>query len=117
MAREGFLTFEGPVTFAEKLRFSGGVMKHATAPVAKLLAAVGIENADDAIWGEQKQRLDALRAAVESSATTWQTPEKKAKTIVVTSPRNRFGACIPRPTCTPPICLEQVGRSIATRWG
>ncbi len=70
MAREGFLTFEGPVTFAEKLRFSGGVMKHATAPVAKLLAAVGIENADDAIWGEQKQRLDALRAAVESSATT-----------------------------------------------
>ncbi len=79
MAREGFLTFESPVTFAEKLHFSGGVMNHAMAPVTKLLAAVGIENADDAIWGEQKQRLAALRAAVESSATTWQLPEKKGE--------------------------------------
>ncbi len=76
--REGWLTFEGPVTFNSNLFFSRDGRTAAMDNVNQVLLAAGIDNAEDALWGEQKARLDALRAEVERSAGTWKSPPNEA---------------------------------------
>ena len=46
--------------------------------VAEVLSAAGIEDSEEALWGEQKARLDTLRGEVEKTAGAWQSPAKKA---------------------------------------
>ncbi|MDH3714315.1 MAG: hypothetical protein OET44_10760 [Gammaproteobacteria bacterium] len=75
---DGWLTFEGPVTFKEKLFFSAHGREAVMANVSSLLNAAGIENAESELWKEQRGRLDALRHEVESTAGSWKTPADKA---------------------------------------
>ncbi|MDH3241543.1 MAG: hypothetical protein OEO83_12855 [Alphaproteobacteria bacterium] len=79
MKRDGWLTYEGPVTFKEKLYFGpkagGGSMKRIDA----LLAAAGVKVSKDELWGDQKKNVDALRKAVEQTAGKWKTPPEKLK--------------------------------------
>ena len=42
-----------------------------------LLTAAGVTDAETALWGEQKTRVDALRNEVEKTAGIWKTPEAK----------------------------------------
>ena len=76
--RDGWLTFEGPVTFKDKLFFSRHGREAVMGNIGEVLAAAGIDDADDALWGEQKARLTALREEVEKTAGTWTSPPKKA---------------------------------------
>ncbi len=79
MERGGWLTYERPVTFKEKLYFGpkagGGSMKRVDA----LLAAAGAKVSQDELWGDQKKNVDALRKAVVETAGTWKTPPAKLK--------------------------------------
>lgn len=76
--REGWLTFEGPVTFKEKLYFSSHGRENQMKHIDALMAAAGITNAEDALWGDQKKRVDALRKEVEKTAQSWKLPEEQA---------------------------------------
>ena len=76
--RDGFLTFEGPVTFNDRLFFSGNTLGNVQGTVDELLRSAGIEDADQALWGEQAQRVDELRAEVEKLAGTWEIPQNAA---------------------------------------
>lgn len=76
--REGWLTMEGPVTFNDKLFFSAHGREAVMENVGAVLLAAGIDDAEGALWGEQKARLDTLRAEVEKTAGTWQSPAKEA---------------------------------------
>ncbi|MEM7224535.1 MAG: hypothetical protein AAF495_16270 [Pseudomonadota bacterium] len=76
--REGWLTFEGPVTFEGKMTFSREGREAVMDNVAQVLQAAGIEDAEAALWGEQKARLATLREEVEKTAGSWQSPQKKA---------------------------------------
>ncbi len=76
--REGWLTLEGPVTFNDKLFFSAHGREAVMGNIGQVLLAAGIDNAEDALWGEQKSRLDTLRAEVEKTAGSWQSPAKEA---------------------------------------
>lgn len=76
--REGWLTFEGPVTFKTKLFFGTQGREAVMGNVGQVLVAAGIDNAEEALWGEQKARLDTLRMEVEKTAGTWTSPPQKA---------------------------------------
>lgn len=75
----GWLRYERPITFKEKLYFGpkagGGSMKRINA----LLAAAGAKVSQDELWGDQKKNVDALRKAVVETAGTWKTPPAKLK--------------------------------------
>ncbi|MEM7078709.1 MAG: hypothetical protein AAF513_08785 [Pseudomonadota bacterium] len=75
--REGWLTLEGPVTYRSSLEFSSDRMGTVNANMTDLLAAVGA--APDALWEEQKLRLDALRAEVERTADEWPIPDNEGE--------------------------------------
>ena len=74
---EGWLHFEGPVTFKEKLFFGAHGRETQMNNTKTLLAAAGVKDAETALWGEQKTMVDALRQEVEKTAGTWTTPEAK----------------------------------------
>lgn len=86
--RDGFLSFEGPVAFEDRLTFGGakpsGSLKTVSANVEALLKSVGWEDSS-VLWGEQKERLDELRKAVESSAHSWKSPAPAR------NPEGRYG--------------------------
>jgi hypothetical protein len=79
LKNDGWLTYEGPVTFKEKLYFGakagGGGMKR----TQKLLAAAGVKVSKDELWGGQKKNVDALRNEVVKTAGTWKIPAAKLK--------------------------------------
>lgn len=76
--RDGWLTFEGPVTFNNDLFFSARGREAVMESVHEVLQAAGIDDAEDALWGEQKERLAALRSEVEKTAGSWKSPPKEA---------------------------------------
>ena len=74
---EGWLHFEGPVTFKEKLYFGAHGREAQMDSIKALLAAAGVNDADDALWGNQREMVDVLRKEVEKTAGTWKNPEAK----------------------------------------
>ena len=77
MKDEGWLHFEGPVTFKDKLFFGTHGRETQMKNTKTLLAAAGVNNAETALWGEQKTMVDDLRKEVEKTTGTWKTPEAK----------------------------------------
>ncbi len=90
MDRDGWLTFEGKVTYKDKLFFSSHGRENVMGSVKSLLASVGVENAEETLWGEQKGRLDTLRKEVEKTAGTWKSPEEKAGNYSTKLARNQI---------------------------
>ena len=74
---DGWLHFEGPVTFQEKLFFGSHGRETQMKNTNTLLAAAGVKDAETALWGEQKTMVDVLRQEVKKTAGTWTTPEAK----------------------------------------
>ncbi|WP_169569300.1 hypothetical protein [Sneathiella limimaris] len=74
--RNGFLTFEGPVTYESRLTFSPEKLSNQRGAVEKLLVASGEENTEK-VWDEQKVRLETLRKLVDQTAGDWQLPSNK----------------------------------------
>ena len=72
--RGGWLTLEGPVTFDTHLYFKEHGRESWLEHVRSLMRAVGIKNAEETLFAEQKGRLDALRAEVERTALSWALP-------------------------------------------
>ena len=77
--QDGWLTFEGPVTFNDNLYFSAEGREAVMDNVRQVLQAAGIDDVEDALWGEQKARLTALRLEVEKTAGTWKSPPNEAE--------------------------------------
>ncbi|WP_025900132.1 hypothetical protein [Sneathiella glossodoripedis] len=71
--RNGFLTFEGPVTYQGSLTFSADKLSNQRETVEKLLVASG-EPDPEKVWDEQKVRLETLKAAVDETAEDWKLP-------------------------------------------
>ncbi len=71
--REGWLTFEGPATYQSRLHFADDAMGAVHDNIKELLGSVGLGT--EALWSEQKTRLDTLRAEVERTAEDWPLPD------------------------------------------
>lgn len=76
--RDGWLTLEGPVTFNDNLYFSHHGRENWMDNVNALMQSVGVDNAEDLLFAEQKGRLDTLRAEVERTALSWPLPANEA---------------------------------------
>jgi hypothetical protein len=74
---EGWLTFEGPVEFARRFELGTSGNAAVMQNVSRLLASAGIENAEQALWGDQKERLDALKQVVLETAPDWPMPQSQ----------------------------------------
>lgn len=70
--RDGWLTFEGPVTYKGHLFFGEEAKKRLMDKLGPMFAAAGMDNLDDpSLWEAQKAQKDALRAKVDELAPTW----------------------------------------------
>lgn len=74
---EGWLTFEGPVEFDRRFQLDTSGNAAVMQNLSKLLASAGIENAEQALWGDQKDRLEALKQAVLETAPGWPMPQSQ----------------------------------------
>jgi hypothetical protein len=74
---EGWLTFEGPVEFSRRFELGTSGNAAVMQNVSRLLASAGIDNAEQALWGDQKERLEALRQAVLETAPGWPMPQSQ----------------------------------------
>ena len=70
--RDGWLMFEGPVTYKSHLYFGEAAKKRLLDKLGPMFKAAGMDGAKDPkLWASQKAAVDTLRAKVDELAPSW----------------------------------------------
>ena len=77
--RNGWLTYEGKVTFKSHLQQGNAIPPAVRKNTLKLLTAAGLEGQDQEIWSGQNNRLETLKQEVEKTAGSWETPSNQGE--------------------------------------